>query len=212
MIFTSQVTMSGQCKQCWGELGIDGMIHQDEAHPIHKKCLEIWIAQQAEQPHSQDTSPICYKNIQKIEEKDEALLRMVDQGNNMDVEVLMKNNRFFIEHNTSALYLATNKGYSQIIKIILENGKDFTDKALETVLKRATQNGDITTLRILLEYSNHNGYGFSQTILKNCLSIAKKNAKKQESYQEIINELQPRCQKAKKKIQLLNFIKPIFDR
>lgn len=183
MNFTSKVATDGDCPICFLELGNDAIIHQDggEFHPIHRKCLEVWLKTLNE--NVSPTCPICRKDINVIENTGQALIRMANQGDEVAIKAFMKNGPFPLSYSL-AVCAASQKGHYKIVEALLEYGSisnEFAGRALE----QATTNGHLETVRALLYKRQMRYEHVPANDVEKCLNIAK-----EKGYESIIKELQ----------------------
>lgn len=183
MNFTSKVT-SGECPICSLELGNDAIIHQDggELHPAHRKCLKVWIKTQ-ETSNQVPACPICRKNINSIESKGEALIRMAKQGDEIAIRAFMKNGPFPLSYSL-AVCAASQNGYYKIVEALLENGS-ISNELCGLALEQATENGHIETVKALLHKRQMRYEHVPVNALEKCLCLAQ-----EKGYENIFKELE----------------------
>jgi ankyrin repeat protein len=183
MNFISKVT-SGECQLCFFELGNDAIIHPDggEFHPIHRKCLEVWMKTISNQQQT-PACPICRKEINKIESPGEALIRMAKQGDDVSIKAFVKNGPFFSCYSL-AISAASQNGHNKTVEALLENGS-ISNEFCGLALEQATENGHVETVRVLLHKRQMRYECVPNNALEKCMNIAK-----EKGYENIVMELQ----------------------
>jgi hypothetical protein len=149
MAFLTCIT-TGNCSKCFSALGDDAVAHENEGefHPIHRKCLEIWI--RAEQ--KRDQLPICHDcgiPVESIETKENGLIRLSEDGDLSSVKALLGKRRVYRTHD-SAFLQASEAGHHRVVEAFLQNGgiaKSLRGRALQT----ASRYGHYEVVKVLLK-------------------------------------------------------------
>ena len=178
------VVMDGECPICLLEFGNDAMVHEDGAHAIHRRCLEVWIQAQKNM-HQPPSCPHCRQNINSIENKGEALIRMARHGDEVAIKAFVKNGPFPHLRYELAISMASLKGHHKVVEALLENGS-ISNEACGLALEKAVVNNDPKTVEILLNKRQMRYESIPFNALEKCLNIAK-----EKGYEDIIAQLKP---------------------
>ena len=176
------VFAKGACQVCSLDLGNDAIAHTNEGenHPIHRRCMQIWIDAQKLK------APICLScsvNVTSIETDSEALVRFSEQGDLEAVKVVKKNGPFFFSYDL-AVYKASENGHHQVVDELLSNSS-ISNESRGMALEAAAGNGHYEVVENLLLNKRHCEIVSDSSIQKS-LSIARENG-----HENIVRMLEP---------------------
>ncbi len=140
------VFAKGACPVCSLDLGNDAIAHTNEGenHPIHRRCMQIWIDAQKLK------APICLScsvNVTSIETDSEALVRFSEQGDLEAVKAVKKNGSFFGSYDL-AVYKASENGHHQVVDELLSSGS-ISNECRGMALEAAAENGHCEVVKRL---------------------------------------------------------------